>query len=258
MDNKTMYNNIKLYFEQRTIHPSAQSWDRLDAMLSIAETPKKKKRPLFLLIAASLAPIFMVCLWFIFKKDMPKIKTDESVVVTEKYKTPWSVNLKNEFIPTNGSAEKEKSKSVAKNHKSQVFIVGQSPTKNVNDQHQSEKNVLVPLIAGGNLLSENTAQKQNIQINDEQASVIYSQPITVFPETSEHPVIYIENEIVAKISQKKDEGVKYKYGLDPEKLLKEAEVASHQSFLSKVFKTLTEKSETMVTAVSQRNEVKPK
>ena len=64
------------------------------------------------------------------------------------------------------------------------------------------------------------------------------------------------NELVSSYSQKKDTGTRYKYGIDPEKLLKEAENKSQQSFLSKVFKTLTEKSESVVIAVSTRNEIK--
>ena len=70
MDNKTLDHKIKDFFEPRTINPSTQSWDRLDAMLSIAETQKKKKSPIYLMVAASLAPILMISFWFIFKNDI--------------------------------------------------------------------------------------------------------------------------------------------------------------------------------------------
>ena len=47
-----------------------------------------------------------------------------------------------------------------------------------------------------------------------------------------------------------------KYGIDPYELLMEAENASHQTFMSKVFKSLTEKSGTVFAVVENRNYLK--
>ncbi len=45
--------NIQQKFNSRRIEPSAQAWDRLDAMLTIAEEKKQPKNYFWLKIAAS-------------------------------------------------------------------------------------------------------------------------------------------------------------------------------------------------------------
>ncbi|WP_162127194.1 hypothetical protein [Flavobacterium phycosphaerae] len=66
----------------RVIQPSAQAWDRLDAMLSVAEE-KKTKRPFgFLFIAASILVLVTLGLFF-FTQNGTAIKPINNVVGTE-------------------------------------------------------------------------------------------------------------------------------------------------------------------------------
>jgi hypothetical protein len=67
----------------RKIQPSPQAWDRLDAMLSVAEE-KKTKRPFgFLFIAASILVLVTVGIFFFNQKSIEVTPTD-SVAIQEK------------------------------------------------------------------------------------------------------------------------------------------------------------------------------
>jgi len=257
MDNKTLDHKIKDFFEPRTINPSTQSWDRLDAMLSIAETQKKKKSPIYLIVAASLAPILMISFWFIFKNDMLKTKTNESLVSSQSHNIESKINPKITSIPGPKPKAEVENTSISENIDNLSFIDKSPSIKDKHNRPKSEINlVLTSYTSQDNLSSDNTTERQSITINDDHETGNNSEPTIGEGETTQNPAKNIESEIVTNISQNKDAGSRYKYGLDPEKLLKEAESKSQQSFLSKVFKTLTEKSESVVTAVTTRNEIK--
>lgn len=79
-------NKIEKQFREklnaREIQPSAQSWDRLDAMLSIAEE-KKTKRPFgFLFIAAGIL-LFVTFGLFFFTSNHSEIRPSATIVRTE-------------------------------------------------------------------------------------------------------------------------------------------------------------------------------
>lgn len=257
MDNTSMDTKIKHFFEQRTIHPSSQTWDRLDAMLTIAEKPKRRKIPLFLLIAASLTPVLMVCFWLIFNKDAGKIRTDESMVISENHIGQNNPNINTESIvvdtPLNTPGGTDK--NWQQNKENQVFRSVLPPLKNVNQRRQT-KNTTVSDQTEFLVVSNNISDIEKADPEVIHESLVQTQSTITSIENVDNSTDKYINELVSSYSQKKDTGTRYKYGIDPEKLLKEAENKSQQSFLSKVFKTLTEKSESVVIAVSTRNEIK--
>ncbi|MEY2629704.1 MAG: hypothetical protein RLZZ469_599 [Bacteroidota bacterium] len=66
----------------REIQPSAQAWDRLDAMLSVAEEKKTRKPFGFLFIAAGILVLVTLGLFFFNQKDTV-INTPNTIVGTE-------------------------------------------------------------------------------------------------------------------------------------------------------------------------------
>jgi hypothetical protein len=82
MEPNKLENQIREKLHSREIQPSAQAWNRLDAMLSEAEE-KKTRRPFgFLFIAASITILITVGMLF-FTQNGPEIQTIEEVVGTE-------------------------------------------------------------------------------------------------------------------------------------------------------------------------------
>jgi len=89
--NKNIDNQFRQKLNQRTIRPSDKAWDRLDAMLSVAE--KKKSKRNWLWIAASLVVLLAIGSLFI-KVDKIEIIPVENTVVIKK-------ESYNEDIPEN-------------------------------------------------------------------------------------------------------------------------------------------------------------
>ena len=82
MEPNKLENQIREKLHSREIQPSAQAWNRLDAMLSEAEE-KKTRRPFgFLFIAASITILLTVGMLF-FTQNGPEIQTENDVVISE-------------------------------------------------------------------------------------------------------------------------------------------------------------------------------
>jgi hypothetical protein len=81
MEQNKIEEQIREKLNSREIQPSAQAWDRLDAMLSVAEE-KKTRRPFgFLFIAASIL-VFVTLGMFLFMEKGTKIEPQNNVVDT--------------------------------------------------------------------------------------------------------------------------------------------------------------------------------
>lgn len=77
---------IKEKLVSREIKPSAQAWDRLDAMLSVTENKKKKKKSYsWLYIAASFILFATIGFWF-YNQSIPNdnIIIENSIVITKE------------------------------------------------------------------------------------------------------------------------------------------------------------------------------
>ncbi|MBM6499644.1 hypothetical protein [Flavobacterium macrobrachii] len=92
MEPNNIENQIREKLNSREIQPSAQAWDRLDAMLTVAEE-KKTKRSFFSFkyigIAASVL-VFVTLGLFFFNQKNTTIESQNTVVETERKETPNS------------------------------------------------------------------------------------------------------------------------------------------------------------------------
>lgn len=69
---------------QRKIEPSDKAWDRLDAMLSVAEEKKPKKSKKWLYIAASVVGFLLVSTIYFNRSETVEIKKDTPIVLEQK------------------------------------------------------------------------------------------------------------------------------------------------------------------------------
>jgi hypothetical protein len=81
MGQNKIENQIKEKLSSREIQPSAQAWDRLDAMLSVAEEKKTKRSFGWLYIAAGVL-VFVSAGMFFFTQNSSEVKND-TIVETE-------------------------------------------------------------------------------------------------------------------------------------------------------------------------------
>lgn len=68
MEQNNFENKIQKQFSKRTLEPSNQAWDRLDAMLAVSEK-KTTKKPIWMYIAASVTLFLGLSLFYLLKND---------------------------------------------------------------------------------------------------------------------------------------------------------------------------------------------
>lgn len=135
---------IKDKLEGRKIEPSTKSWDRLDAMLSVEEKPKKKSF-LWYYVAASLFFVFGITYWFI-NQNPTEIVTPQNTIVTTEGED--SLELQEEKIienkvETNGDLIED----IRKNQNSVIVQnnVGKETKRQIENKQITPKNEVVAL-----------------------------------------------------------------------------------------------------------------
>lgn len=140
--------NIKNKLNSREIQPSANSWDRLDAMLSLEEKPKKKAFP-FYYVAASVLFALGLTFWFTNQKNEINIPENNGVVITNE-------NVSSEINEVESSVSNE----VLKGNKDEVLVEND---KKVETNNQTTKQALFKnnKIKSNNQTAENSQPKTN-------------------------------------------------------------------------------------------------
>lgn len=135
----------------REIQPSSQAWDRLDAMLSVAEE-KKIKRPFgFLFIAASIM-VFATLGMFFFTQNSKELKPTNTIVGAEikndtvqkranKFQEPIIEKPQENRIVTNQfqSSHNSQQNSIVPSGKDQKTTVNQSTNDNQNKVNKDKE-----------------------------------------------------------------------------------------------------------------------
>ncbi|QBZ96739.1 hypothetical protein [Flavobacterium sangjuense] len=145
MEPNKLENQIKEKLNSREIQPSAQAWDRLDAMLSVAEE-KKTRRPFgFLFIAASITVLLTVGMYF-FTQNGAEIQPKDDVVTTEPKDTvqkpasemPTPIVEQKQVVV---STETQNPESQTTNNNQRVSINNQKPA--IKNQQSTYQNPLI-------------------------------------------------------------------------------------------------------------------
>ena len=146
MEPNNLENQIEQKLNSREIQPSQMAWDRLDAMLTVAEKPKRKFP--FLMIAASFLVFTTLGFLAYHFTQSENAVTNEVVVGSDKIeiqkkdeiinlKEKIEVNQPNQFVNNLVSVSNKKSKSVQK-----VSIINQKSNEN-SEKDQSIQEVVV-------------------------------------------------------------------------------------------------------------------
>jgi hypothetical protein len=155
----------------REIQPSPQAWDRLDAMLSVAEE-KKTKRPFgFLFIAASILVLVTAGMFFFNQKSIEVTPTN-SVVVQEK-------------DTVNSSSTKFKNSITEEKQQNQVAISSENST--INKQEEKKINP--------SIINQKTNNNQNQIIKDKAIEFQNTEDIALknLPKIQDRTPIVVNN-----------------------------------------------------------------
>ncbi|MDN3676202.1 hypothetical protein QWY90_02630 [Flavobacterium paronense] len=239
-------NQIREKLNSREIQPSTQAWDRLDAMLSVAEE-KKTRRPFgFLFIAASITVLIAVGMFF-FTQNSIKIQPKDDVVTSEPIDTVQKpvneiqspiLEEKQELVST----DNQNPKSHITNNNQRVSIQNQ---KTPNNQNQSNN----PLI--------NREKEIEFQNSSDVALKELPRVISTTPKEVQKKTTYVDvDELLASaenIGKSKSKAKSDKINVDPNTLLSHADGEVEMTFREKAINRLTKNYMELKVALANRN-----
>jgi len=238
---------VREQLNSREIQPSKMAWDRLDAMLSVAEEKKTKRSFGWLYIAASILVFLSVGMFLLNQKETMPVQvndvvvnenvddksTNDSVAKKQNYSTPISNNEDQVAVTTSNNQP-----STIKNQQSSKSF------NSINQQKKNQKNQLSIINKEKEieyLLSEVIAQKDMPKImHQEKSSVSKSTTIGA-------------NELLTSVEEstttKKSNSIK----VNSSSLLSQVDGELELTFREKVFKTVSKNYKEVKVAVTNRN-----
>lgn len=240
---------IREQLNSREIQPSKKSWDRLDAMLSVAEEKKTKRSFGWLYIAASILVFVSVGMYF-FNQDTSEITPNATVVTQEVIKDSTTHSPEN--IEENSTIKQEMQPLV------QVEENTSGPTNDnrqlTTDNRQPKTKTRVSIIKNNpsvaqksspNSPKSNPIQNQQV-IAENKVTNESNNPTPVFsnPINSENKEVIALNELNRKPS---------KVTVSANSLLSQVDGELELTFREKVFKTVSKNYKEVKVAVTNRN-----
>ena len=231
MEPNKLENQIQEKLNSREIQPSAQAWDRLDAMLSVSEEKKAKRKLPWVSIAASFTGLFILAVFLLNQyKDQKTIINNGEIIVNTAETNEDSSNV-------NMKAIIENKKSIEKPMPQNIVTVTENKNQKIKSKSESQKvqNIIKiveqPQEIIAEVVAEKTIQKKSLEINPEAL------------------LLALENESVANKTNPKS-----KIKIDPSALLSQVDGEIEISFRQKVIKTINKNYNSTKVALTTRNQ----
>lgn len=229
----------------REIQPSAQAWDRLDAMLSVAEEKKTRKPFGFLFIAASIL-IFVALGLFLFNQNSTRIETPNAVVGTEIKKDNIQTQINNNQSPViEAVAQSEavvSSDKMPTNNKSQGVSINNQ--EKINQRTTINQNQIIKDKQIEYLITEDVALKELPRIQK-------TNPVSI----EDKKQIKSDEALVADLNNTTMQSTKSKSSIkvDSKSLLSQVDGEVEQTFREKVFTKVNKNYKEVKVALANRN-----
>ncbi|GAA4765365.1 MULTISPECIES: hypothetical protein [Flavobacterium] len=227
-------NEIREKLGKREIQPSAQAWDRLDAMLSVQESKVEKKAFPWFRIAATVV-LFLGVSYFFYNSSEKNIKDDNSNIVFEDSKKTSTDGIKKEEIDVVKSSQ-----SIINEKNSSIVY---SETKNKNIKKVKESKVL-----------KNSYSKEVLPQMSKENQVAYSDTKNETKNNEDKSELKIIVESKEAIAEAKMPIEKTKLKIDPSSLLDQVDGEIELTFRQKVMKTVKKGYKEAKEAVASRNQ----
>jgi hypothetical protein len=178
-------NKLREKLNTREIQPSSQSWDRLDAMLSLEEKPKKKAFPFFY-IAASVLFAIGITFWFTNENWEVTIPKKNQIVITNE-NVPLKIEEIDKVVSNEISNNKVETVLVENIQKSKIrtqnTFASQKTPNNSQQLTVNKQAVTFKYISPENLLASVENGNQN------QISIAISKPNQTFSKVNANALL---------------------------------------------------------------------
>lgn len=179
-------NQIREKLNAREIQPSAQAWDRLDAMLTVSEEKKSKKGYGWFFVAASTILFFGLGFFLFNTSETPKINNSNSIVTT--------INQEIDTVETN------KINEISVKKEEPVLV--QNETNFPKTEKNKKSEVSKEIVKGENVTDEKIASNSQLPTPN---SYKYVSPENLLAEVQKgEKVITADKKIIPKSKMKVD------------------------------------------------------
>lgn len=233
MEQNKLENQFRKKLNSREIQPSAQSWDRLDAMLTVADqsnsklaNQKPKKKSTWFFIAASIAGILLIGTFLFNQSDSQKIINNNTIENQNTNVTSIlnnKNNISNPGLKTQSIAIKDKPKKEISNTKKEVNFI------NTKNKTNNEK------LAENSIISQKNEQKT---ISEKPTNSIVDERVTFVERPSKNEILLNQKSTIK---------------IDASSLLSQVDGELELSFREKVIKTVAKNYKEVKVAVNNRN-----
>lgn len=236
MEPNNFEKDFRKKLNERKIEPSDKAWDRLDAMLSVAEEKKQpKKKNKWLYIAASVVGFLLVGTFFFNQKES-KAETQKNTIVIKEVQKKDSVEKTtlNTIDPVKTEVAISEKPALQYSNKKEENISNQKTDKTIKNESNQ--------IAESSIIIKNNQEKQAI---NNQTSVVE----TSKSETVDQLLDSAEKTIIAENSTKPKSRVK----INANDLLNQVDGELELSFREKLISKINRNYQTVKVAVANRN-----
>jgi hypothetical protein len=247
MEPNNIENQIREKLNSREIQPSEMSWDRLDAMLSVAEEKKTKRFPFlsfqFIGIAASILVFLSVGLFFINQKE--EVSGTDNQIVTKEVENNKeqndSVITKQKFTNEIVTQQQEQV-AVTINNKPQIINKKSSESFNQNNQ----KTGVNPIIN----------KEKEIEYQATEVIAQKDMPRIISQEKIEMPkkVAVNVDDLLASVEKTSKKEVNAKVKVNANSLLSQVDGELEQTFRQKVINRIGKNYQEVKEALANRNQ----
>jgi hypothetical protein len=251
MEPNKLEKQIREKLNAREIQPSAQAWDRLDAMLTVAEN-KKPRRKYWLYIAASIIGFVFVGLFLVNQQDQKVFNNDTNqIIVKSEGKEVESSKAKKETLiekVSNQSASESLVETEKSIKKRTVIVVNQneetvaaSKKKKTKGTIKTREERIREFVKVPTPTKEAIAETKTATSSAEEMKIVKSPPVFALPDNGK--VIIANQEVTQKV--KRESNLK----IDPAALLDEVDGELELTFRQKVLKNFQEVKTVVVTRI---------
>lgn len=239
-------NQIKEKLNAREIQPTKMAWDRLDAMLSVAEEKNNKKATIFTFksvrIAASILLFLSFGLFFIFQKEEVSVNNQIVTKEIEKNKEQKDSVIAKQNLTNELTNQQEEQVAVSINNKPQIINKKSSESFNQNNQ----KTGVNPII--------NKEKEIEYQVTEVIAQK--DMPRIISQEKIEMPkkVAVNVDDLLASVESPSKSAVSQKVKVNANSLLSQVDGELEQTFRQKVFQKITKNYKEVKVALANRNQ----
>ncbi len=237
--------DFKSKLSQREITPTANAWDRLDAMLTVAEQKKPKKDFGWLYIAASVVGFLLI--GTVYFNNIPELKDvkregNNEIVLqnTENEKTPETTTT--EILPTVTDSQ-----SIA-----QIASKKATPSNTIN--HQS-KNESIITQTSGNQKTNSQNQPNPVQtineVTNQSQLIAENKPSSI--KTGPIGTNQSVDELLANAGAAQPSSTKSSVKVNAKNLLSQVDGEVNQTFREKIIHKIGRNYQEVAQAVSTRN-----